>query len=308
MENGKRKIQLYKVRNFSEKFDDTFAFVRENYKVLLKYLTYLILPVCLVQAIAMNGYMEGTIGMSTHQSSDMEAMLQNIGWSYGGIILMSIIGGLLMTSVVYAVIELYNASENGLSGLTGSDFKPTFLHMLKRGVLSFLFFMALFILVIVLVGLIGWLVSWWIILPVVIGMMVVIIPLMHFMPVYMFEDISLTGALSKSLRLGFSTWWSTFAIIFVLGIIVSFVQGVFATPYYIAMMVKAFLGVQGSGDSLTDSVGYSFMLYLFGVIQTYVTYAVSTIVYVGLAYQYGHASEKLYHVTMEGSIQHFEDL
>ena len=80
MEFKTKKIALYKVRNFSEKFDDTFAFVRENWKVIFKYLTYLILPVCLLQAIALNGYMDTAFNMSSVSSgkaSDMTSVLQS---------------------------------------------------------------------------------------------------------------------------------------------------------------------------------------------------------------------------------------
>ena len=63
-----------------------------------------------------------------------------------------------------------------------------------------------------------------------------------------------------------------------------------------------------NGSEFFDSAGYSFMVYLFGVLQSYATYLLSTILAVGLALQYGHASEKKDHVTMEDNINRFEQL
>ena len=305
-----KKIALYKVRNFSEKFDDTFALVRENWKVLFKYLTYLLLPVCLFQAVALDGYMDHAFNMSSvgNKSSDLSGVLQSLGWSYGGIILCSLIGTMLLVSVVYGLMSIYDRSDNRLVGLTGNDFKPVLLKNLKRSGLAFVFFIVLMILFVVLSAILIYLFTPLVALLILIAVMVITIPLMLFMPTYLMEDISLTAAFSKSLRLGFSTWWSTFALIIVLGFIVSFIQGVFAIPYYILVVVKTILGQTGNSSEIFDSVGYSFAVYLFAVLQSFATYLLTSILAVGVALQYGHASEKLDHVTMDDSINHFEEL
>ena len=277
---------------------------------MFKYLTYVVLPICLIQAVALNGYMDTVFNMSAVNSgsSDVADVLESFGWSYGGLILTSVIGALLQVSVVYAFMSIYESSENGLTGVTGNILKPQILRNLKRSLLIVVFFMVVTILVILLMILLTVALSPWILVPIVFGLVAMSIPITLFMPVYLMEDISLTDAFKKAMRLGFSCWWSTFAIIFVLSIIVSFVQGVFAIPYYIAVIVKTVLGIQGSSSEFLDSAGYSFMMYLFGVLQSWATYLVGTVITVGLAFQYGHASEKLYHVTMEGSIKRFEDL
>lgn len=311
MEFKTKKIALYKVRNFSEKFDDTFAFVRENWKVLFKYLTYLILPVCLLQAIALNGYMDTAFNMSSVSSgkaSDMTSVLQSLGWSYGGLILASMVGGILLVSVVYGLMSIYDSREERLVGLTGSDFKPVLLKNLKRSGLAVLLFLGIMIVVILLAAMLMVVLSPLFVLPVVLVLMVIGIPMMLFMPVYLMEDISFMPALQKALRLGFATWWGTFALLLVLGFIASFIQGLFAIPYYIMIVVKTILGMQGTGTEFFDSAGYSFITYLFGVLQAYATYLLSSLMAVGLALQYGHASEKKDHVTMEDNINRFEEL
>ena len=138
MEFKAKKIALYKVRNFSEKFDDTFAFVRENWKIMFKYLTYLILPVCLLQAISLNSYMETAFDMSSissGKSSDMTNVLQSLGWSYGGIILTSMIGAMLLVSAYQAVGAAIDIQRNVLDYNLKSE-TGTFPMMLRIGINS----------------------------------------------------------------------------------------------------------------------------------------------------------------------------
>ena len=58
--------------------------------------------------------------------------------------------------------------------------------------------------------------------------------------------------------------------------------------------------------SPTVSVGYSFILYLLGVIQVFGGYVASIFTLVGSAYQYGHASEKMDGVRIESDIENFD--
>ena len=62
------------------------------------------------------------------------------------------------------------------------------------------------------------------------------------------------------------------------------------------------------GSEATVSVGYSFMLYLLAIVQAFGTYLAMIFTLVGLAYQYGHASEKMDSVTIESDIDNFDKL
>ncbi len=48
MESQKPKIAMYVKRPFGEKLNASFDFIKENWKQLFKYSTYLILPICLI--------------------------------------------------------------------------------------------------------------------------------------------------------------------------------------------------------------------------------------------------------------------
>lgn len=306
----KKKIELYKVRSFSDKVNDTFTFLSENFKVLLKYLTYFLLPLSLLQAVALNGYMGGAMSMSANPGADLDFNdMGSLFTSLGGYMLLYMVGALLMVSVVYALMRLYQRRENRLCDLTWEELKPELSFVARRslkltlfGILVGAVLMALMVLPLVsgylLLAFFVWMV-----------MFVVAIPMMLFYPVYLFEDKStLLGAFRKSYHLGFPTWGGILGIMLLLGFIASMVQGMVSIPWYIAIFFKMFLGAQGTEDSFVNSVGYSFLVYLFSVIQTYGAFLAYSITFIGLAIQYGHASEKVDGVTVEKDIEHFEDL
>jgi len=305
----RRKIELYRVRSFGDKLNDTFAFVNENYRQLLKYLTYFLLPLSLVQAVAMNGYlgnmmtlsMGGGSGMSSDDVMSMAGSMAFYALVYG-------VGAFLLVTVVYALMRLYNRREQRLNGLMWEEMKPEVGLMLRRGLLLVL----LGIVVAVLFGLLIFaLVQFspmmlFLLLP---ALFVVALPLSLLTPVYLFEErIMLTDALGKSLRLGFRTWGGILAVMLVMTIIASVLQGVVSIPWYIAFIVKSLFGLQQAEDSFVNSVGFSFIIYLLGVVQAFGGFLTYSLAYISLAYQYGHAAEKIDGVTVDTDIEHFEEL
>ena len=53
---------------------------------------------------------------------------------------------------------------------------------------------------------------------------------------------------------------------------------------------------------------YSFILYLLGIVQAFGAYLSMIFTFVGMAYQYGHASEVVDSVTVESDIDNFDKL
>ena len=65
-------IELYKRRDFGEKFTVTFRFIRENWKPLLKYLTAFLLPIAILQGFSMSAYMDNAFQAGLYASSGAE--------------------------------------------------------------------------------------------------------------------------------------------------------------------------------------------------------------------------------------------
>ena len=78
MESQKPKIALYVKRPFGDKLNATMDFIKENWKPMLKFCTYLILPLCLIQAISMNGIMGGAMGIAAAKEAGTNLQPQGI--------------------------------------------------------------------------------------------------------------------------------------------------------------------------------------------------------------------------------------
>lgn len=313
METEKPKIALYVKRSFGEKFNASFDFIKENWKLMLKYATYLLLPLCLVQALSLNGLMTYTLGMSGLMESGLpdSAILSFFSY-YGLYMLLLIIGIVLLTALVYAMIRTYNEREERLQGVTLGMLRPMLLHNVKRMFILVFFGLVLTLLASLIIGVIAALFPVTL-FPIVIilltpFMIAVAVPFSLWAPIYLLEDISIMSSLKKTFRLGFTTWGGIFMISLVMGFIAGILQGVTLIPWYIGTAVKYIFMTSSGGTEATVSVGYSFLLYLLAIVQVFGAYLAMIFSFVGLAYQYGHASEKVDSIMVESDIDNFDKL
>ena len=294
MEN--QKIPLYKIRSYGEKISDTFGFLSENFKPLLKFFTYFLLPVSLVMGLAMNGYANGLSLMTKQMAKISEATTSEVmGFvaSVGGIVITSLIAYTLLYALVYGLMRVYGDRENGLKNLAWEELKPTFLQMLKRSFKLVLFWVVVGFPIIAILALglvlvlkpIGSLAIFLIYLVFIVVLMA---------PIYLFEDdATLISSLTKSFRLGFKTWAGVLGVTLVLSLIVGIIAGIASLPWSIALIMKSMFAATGGGDGFSETFGFSFIFYLLSVLQAFVSYLCYSVPIIGLAYQYGHAVEKI---------------
>ncbi|MDD3040266.1 hypothetical protein [Bacteroides sp.] len=308
MEIQKPKIAMYAKRPFGDKLNAAFDFIKENWKPLLKFTTYLILPLCLIQALSLNGLMGGTLTMNTLANGNVE----NLDWmalagfmTYYG--LYNMVGTAILSSLVYGLIRTYNEREDRLQGITLRELKPLLLRNIKRMFILIVVSVILVTLALIPVGILVALSLFTsvLIIPLLIAFSV---PLALLVPIYLFEDIKIMDALRKTFRLGFATWGGVFLISLVMGIIASVLQGVTMVPWFIATLVKYFFAMSDTGSTATVSIGYSFLLYILAIVETFGAYLSMIFTLVGLAYQYGHASEVVDSITVESDIDNFDKL
>lgn len=299
MEN--QKIPLYKIRSFGQKIGDTFGFVSENFKPLLKYTFLLLLPVALVMGLAMYGYANGLALMSKQMAKNGDATVDEVMdfvMSVGGIFLLAVLGYTLLYSIVYGLMRVYGERENGLKNLVWSEFKPTFLRMLGRTVKLAIFWVLFAILLVAaLVSVVAFGVKEFgfvALIPIYAVLIAVLVPLSLMAPIYLFEDdATLITSLTKSLRLGFKTWGGIFAVTIVLSLIVGLVAGIVSLPWTIALVMKSMFVATGGGDGFSETLIFNIVLYLLSVLQAFVSFLCYSVPIIGLAYQYGHAVEKI---------------
>ena len=286
---------------------DTFDFVRENWRPMLKYITYLLLPVALVSTVAMDNFMTSQMSLtSTIGQGDMDAVLP---WllSMGVTMLFYFVDIVLGNALTYTMMQLYEQRQERLQGITFAELSPGFWQKCGR---QLVLLVTGFVLLIV-VGLIA---SPSVLLgPAVVILVVILLfialPLIFLVqPIYLFEKISVVKAYAKSVRLGWKTWAGVVAVITVLYIIVSIVQGVVSTPWYIMVMLKNVLVTQNSEPAFMSSFVYTAIQYVLGVISNFFGSLLMTLPSIGLAYQYGHACDKVDGVGVDRDIENFETL
>ena len=238
----------------------------------------------------------------------MDGYLGMLMGSMGAMILLYTIGSMLMMTIVYALMRLYRERENRLLHLTWNEFKTVFMMLLRRCLILMLVGILLSVVIVLLmVAFVA--MHWSLIFVAILALVTVCIPLALLYPIYFFEDdITILGAFSKAFRLGFPTWGGIFGVMFVLSLLGSFISGMISLPWTILSVMKMVLGAEADEFSFVNSAGYSFIVYLLGAVQAFVGYFAYSLPFIGLAYQYGHASEKIDHVTMESDIDRFEQL
>lgn len=215
-------------------------------------------------------------------------------------------GGLLLTSLIYAMVRLYNEREERLNGIVFGDIKPLLLRNVKRLFLMGIACGFLFLFAVILVVLLAVLTPFTLILTIPL-LFAFMIPLVLMSPIYLFEDISLSEAFAKTFRLGFATWGGIFLILIVMGLIASVLQTIVSIPWYVIYIVKMIF-TMSDGGATSSSVGLNFAQYLFSILMLYGSYLSAIFGIVGLVYQYGHASEVVDSITVESDIDNFDKL
>ena len=315
MEKLKPRIEFYRQRSFSEKLNVVFEFIRENWRPLLKYSFYLIMPLCLIQTFAMNSFFSIYFAALTNSAqfgndlfgSSLFSFISN----YGAFMLCIMIGSGIISGLVYAMMQTYAVREKKLQDVTLNDFKELLVRNTWRYLRLLLALIVVFVLIVVFMALLATMVSTWsliVTIPLLLVCTLVLIPLMLIFPTYIFErDITFFNAFRKAWKLGITTLGGMLGLIIVLSFISSVIQTITMLPWYVMFLGGSIFSLT-SESTLTQSVGYKFVLYIFGLVQSYGMYVSSMIGIIGLAFQYFHAREKVEGVTIESNISNFSKL
>lgn len=321
MEFIKPKIELYKTRSFSEKLTDTFDFLRETWKPMLKYFIYLMLPCSIVLGFFMNHFYSGYMNFilaaerigGIADNAELVKMLIFMGLTF---VIYLIVYSLLL-ALVFAIVRLYRQRDDRLKLLTADELKPELMYYFRRVCVLMLVSMGIGIVAVLVIGGLIVLMSMLhiavgIITALLLGICLIAItlPLMLVTPIYMIEDnITVIGAFQKAFHLGFPTWGGIFAVSFVIGIIASVIETVTMGPWYVLYIIKMVFTLSNDLDgSFVNSFLYTFAEYITCVLQCLGMLIASVISVVGLTIQYGHAADKIDGVGVAQKIEKFDEL
>ena len=302
----KPKIEFYKRRTFSEKVTATFDFVRENWRTIFKYVSYLVIPLCLLQAVSFDAFMGNYFNaLDAAALDDVPDGAGVIISSYLGTIVCALVGYALVSGVSSALMMRYNERADRLAGVTYADLKPLLWRNTGRSAVVMLV-SALFT-VVAVAAIVGLTIlspySLVVTLPLGIAL---IIPFSLVSPVYIYERMGIWEAVSKGYRLGFASWWGVLGFILLLTIIVQIITSIAFIPFYVLMMVKMVLGMQG--DAAASSPWLVVGNFLSSAAMAYLSYLSMALMFIGISYLYSHMAEKVDGVTVDQGIEEFETL
>jgi len=312
MEHPRPRIEFYRQRSFSEKLNVVFDFIRENWRPLLKYSFYVIMPVCLIQTLAMNSFFTSYLKIITKLSGNNvfgESMV-SFFVNFGVWLLCIQIGSAIMSGLIYAMMQTYAVRENRLQEVIFNDFKELLVKNTWKYLRLLLMIIIVYIIIVTMMGFLAAISLWslFITIPILLLGVLFLIPLMLVVPVYIFErDITFFQAIRKAWKLGLATLGGMIGLMIVLYIISSVIQTVTMLPWYVVLFVGTIFSLTNE-STMNQSAVYKFVLYILGVIQSFGTYLALIIGSVGLAFQYFHAREKVEGVTIESNISNFSNL
>lgn len=307
-----RKIKFYEVRTFSEKFSDTFDFINQNSKVLMKYLFYSMMPFAVISGFGL-GFVGDMYSQLFGNINNPDAFIQSIdanpmyNLGIGLTALPGYVSYLILYTMVFSLIQLYNDREEGLEGVVFKDIRPYFDRNISKLLIYGLVTVATFIGISLLCLFFGVLISGFLLIPLLFGIFIFLVCGRLILPAYIFSGESITSSYSKGLSYGWNTFWGMLGM----GIVITFLSYVlmilFAIPFEIVIGVKAFLLSSDAEMSTLATVGYYIFGFFMGIMTTLGMYFVIVISLVALSYQYGHTAESLDSVSIEDDVENFEE-
>ncbi|MBI3219613.1 MAG: hypothetical protein HYZ44_08890 [Bacteroidetes bacterium] len=225
-----QKIDLRRTRDFSEKINITFEFGRQNLKPLGKALLYITGPFIVLQGLFNGLYQKEILGKGGLRGLELFSGGSDAVMWLGITYIFILFGYVSSLIVVYEYLRLYEARvDDRTIEVTElwNEVKGNYLPMIGS-----LFIM----LILIFLGFIL------LILPgIYLAVVFSLIP-----PLMIIEKMGFSDALSRAFKIISEKWWSTFGLIFIMGIIVGFMALIFSVPQAIFTFLMAMHGTDTS--------------------------------------------------------------
>jgi hypothetical protein len=229
----KQPIELRRVRDFGEVINDSFVFLKENFKPLFGPMIVICGFFILVGTISY-AFMQTSVLNDMSQTVDQPATPPTFGSQYsnptyllGAIFyyLSFLIYIFLVFVITYSYMAIYIDKTNGE--------KPTMTEV--WGYVKYYFFRTLGSSILMM-------------LIITVGTVLCILPGIYLnvvlslvLPIIIFENTSFSFAFNKCFRLIKDNWWLTFGIIIVVSIIIGFASSIVSIPVMLITVSKLFL-------------------------------------------------------------------
>ena len=269
-----QRIELRRMRDFNDKMNITFEFMRLHFTPLFKSLSLIGGPFMIISGVVSGYYNKYYLALQKDGlSGGPLAMISELGTWVGLMFLFFAISYAVILIVVYEYFRLYG--KQAIPHVIGvNDIWP----VVKKNFIS-LIAVSILVAVVITAGFL------FLILPGIYLMIVFSL----IVPIMIIEQKSIGESFSRCFTLISGKWWSTFGLVVITSIIVAVMSQIFAIPQYIFTFVQAAHDVAEDGSlPLWQELG----LIISSVIATFGSSLLQTITLVAVGFQYYNLVER----------------
>lgn len=293
------EIEFYKKRPFGDKLNATIVFVRENALPLLKVHLLIAGPILLLMTILVNQYSFDFLGL-LNQEEFNGSQVMSLFKVYGVLMISGVVTGAVMPAVTFSYMRSYQEIEPRM--IKTSDIT----YGLSGRIFNLVAFNILYFLILIFVGgvigLLAGISANASVFFTVIFILILLVVLVYFAvtmslgsAAIVFEGNNPIDAIGRCFRLIAGKWWSTFGILFVMGILAAIINQFFSLPRAIFFVVKGAIGMSDSGDlstlmemSTTDQL----LNIVFSALETFGSIVTGSLLFIAIAFQYFNLVER----------------
>lgn len=294
-------IEFQQTRDFGKKINETFWFIRQNFKPLVKSILIIAGPAVLIGSIFMGSFFSDLFTMMPNMShgnpeESLKYFTSAAYWMRIGLLYVFISLCYISTmATINTYAELYYQRRTNLIQVSEVWERARGLMLKYLGTLLMMVLcMAIFIFVIVVLSIVLKLVSTAIMVLFIIAAVFVFIYLLVGVSLIFFiqvhEGTGFFEAANRSLQLIKGKWWSTFGISFVLSLIGGAISYIFIIPYYIFIFITATHSASASTPELPESMKTA--TYVFLTLYYMSQVLLQTLPQLGLIFQYFNLVER----------------
>lgn len=260
--NIPEKINFRQTRDFTEVFNVSVKFMRQNFGAFFRSIVLVAGPFVLFSSVAAGYYQANAISFSSVTTVGSFDFLSRFGWTAGIFFLASIISNLVVIGTVFSFMICYN--EKGPGNVLVSDVSSKLFKNFGRIIVTFLSFLLLMLpLVAIAVGLGFAFVSagtgmiFLYVLILFFCLLIIMPPLFWFSTsVYLSvlnDDVGPFTAFRKVSKVMRGNFWWTWVIVFCALLLIGIISFVFSLPQVIYQFVLTFSAIKGGGGEVSTA-------------------------------------------------------
>lgn len=269
------QIEFYQKRQFGDKLNATFVFIRENAWPYLKMQLLIAGPILLISSILVNQLSLGFLSFNEEITASFVIDMFRI---YGLTLLITLVTTTIMPVIAYSYMKAYQskAPEDITVATVTNGFANKFFNLLGFNILTY---------IVVIIGL------FFLIIPgIYLGVVLSIGA-----SIIVFEDNNPIDGFGRAFTLIKEKWWSTFGLIIVMAIIGFVINMLFGLPRSIFFGVKVFTALED--EQFVESIGEmsqtdQLLNVLFSIFETFGNILTYSLTYIALAFQYFNLVER----------------